>query len=92
MSWNEPKEYAPNNDLVQVLCEVTRPQTSDLPRASEMPVSSGDHGVGDRFVSIGWRDCNEEWHVAGWDMTQDCWKDARCYIVLGWQPLATQNP
>lgn len=88
MKWNDPKEYKLSEDAVQVLCEVTQPQTSDFPRACEMPISSGDHGVGDRFVSIGWRDDEGEWHVAGWSMTHDCWDDARCYIVHGWLPLA----
>ena len=88
MEWNDPKKYDLRNDAVQVLCEVTQPQTSDFPRACEMPISSGDHGVGDRFVSIGWRDDEGDWHVAGWDMMQDCWDDARCYIVHGWLPLA----
>jgi len=53
-----------------------------------MPVSSGDHGVGDRFVSVGWKDDEGEWHVAGWDMNQDCWTDARCFDLIGWQPMS----
>ena len=91
MAWKDPKEYRIDDDLVQVLCEVTQPQTSDFPRSCEMPVSSGDHGVGDRFVSIGHANDDGEWFVAGWEMTQDCWTDARCFIVHGWQPLATHQ-
>lgn len=86
--WKSPSEYRDIDDVVQVLCEVTQPTTSDFPRACEMPVSSGDYGVGDLFVSIGWQDDDGEWHVAGWDMAQDCWTDARSYTVNGWQPIA----
>lgn len=88
--WKSPDEYSANDDLVQVLCEVTMPETFELPRACEMPVSAGDHAVGDKFVSVGWRDHEDEsdWHVAGWEMTLDCWTDARCFKVIGWQPVA----
>lgn len=87
-AWRHPDEYGLSDDVVQVLCEVTLPQTASFPRACEMPISSGDHAVGDRFVSIGWRDDEGTWFVAGWDMMQDCWADARCFIVTGWQSLA----
>lgn len=83
--WLDPEEYnVCTDEVVQVLCRGTQPQTSDFPRACEMPISSGDHGVGELFVSIGWRDHEGEWFVAGWDMMQDCWTDARCFEVLGW--------
>ncbi|MCA1241836.1 hypothetical protein LC092_05265 [Stappia stellulata] len=87
--WLDPTSYDLANGLVQVLCEVTQPTTSDFPRACEMPISSGDKGVGELFVSIGFRDDPGNWLVAGWDMMQDCWTDARCYLVKGWQPMAS---
>jgi len=87
--WKDPDEYRTDDDLVQVLAEVTQPITSRFPRSCEMPVSSGDHCVGDHFVSIGHGNEDGEWFVAGWEMTQDCWTDARCFSVVGWQKLAT---
>lgn len=87
-NWRAVKDYqAFDDDLALVLCRVTLPQTSEFPRACEMPVSSGDHAVGDVFISIGHANDEGEWFVAGWDMVQDCWTDARCFDVLGWQPL-----
>ena len=91
-AWEDPATCKPDYDLVIVLCEVTRPQTSEFPRACEMPVSSGDHAVGDSFVSIGFMPHEPElegrdWSVAGFEMMQDCWTDARCFKVIGWKPL-----
>ncbi|MEM9717332.1 MAG: hypothetical protein AAF826_12530 [Pseudomonadota bacterium] len=50
--------------------------------------------TGDKFVSVGFmlavpEDLDQPWSVAGWEMTQDCWIDARRFRVIGWQPLAT---
>lgn len=91
MPWNKPDDYNIEHDLVQVMCVVTQPQTSDFPRSCELPVSSGDHAVGERFVSVGFRNHQGDWCVAGWDMTQDCWVDARCFTVEAWQPLAEDS-
>ncbi|MDW3181763.1 hypothetical protein [Roseobacter sp.] len=93
MSWLDPLLYSDTDDLVIVLCRVTEPQISEFPRACELPVSSGDHAVGDLFTSIGFKlampeDLDNEWSIAGWNMTQDCWEDARCFEVIGWRPLA----
>jgi hypothetical protein len=89
VSWREIKDYDIEEDLVQVLCEVTEPVfRSNLARACECPVSSGDHAVGDTFVSIGFRDDVGGWQVAGWDMTQDFWAGARCFRVIKYQRLA----
>lgn len=85
--WNDPDTYDVVSDLVLVRCVVTAPELSDLPRACELPVSSGDHAVGGTFISIGHANHDGEWFVAGWDMAQDCWTDARCFRVTGWQPL-----
>ena len=87
--WRAPETYSDTDDLVLVLCQVTLPETDDFPRAGEMPVSSGDHAVGEMFISIGHANEDGDWYVAGWDMNQDCWIDARCFVVKGWQPLGT---
>lgn len=88
MPWSHPDDYDIEMDLVQVLCRVLPDDPGDPPRAVNLAVSSGDHGVGDPFVSIGWRGDDGEWFVAGWNMAQDCWQDARCFKVVGFQPLA----
>ena len=93
MSWRHPGLYTDAEDLVQVLCEVTEPSLSEFPRACELPVSSGDHAVGQRFVSVGFvlpipDEHQNLWSVAGWNMAQDCWQGAHCFEVIGWQPLA----
>ena len=96
--WKDPGLYDSTNDeLVQVLCEVLPEAAPDdgFTRSCHLPVSSGDHAVGDKFVSIGFMlDCPDDleqpWSVAGWEMTQDCWTDARRFRVIGWQSLATQ--
>jgi hypothetical protein len=94
MAWKPTSEYQIEDDLVQVLCVATTPWPADpeFPRACELGISSGDHADGEKFVSIGSRDEDGEWFVAGWDMTQDCWTGARCFSVLGWQamPSATE--
>jgi hypothetical protein len=89
MAWKPTSEYQIEDDLVQVLCEATTPVpvNPNFPRACELGVSSGDHADGEKFVSIGLRNEDGEWFVAGWDMTQDCWTDARCFTVLGWQAM-----
>jgi hypothetical protein len=96
-AWKDIADYDEDRDqLVQVLCRVLPDIAGDFPRSSDFPISSGDHAVGDVFVSIGF--CNDDghWAVAGWDMTQDCFTDASLYEVLAWQPLApaalTQPP
>lgn len=88
MTWRRTETYDLAADVVQVLCRVTEYDVGNPPRACNLPVSSGDHGVGDLFVSIGWRGDDGDWFVAGWNMSQDCWQDARCFTVEGWQPLA----
>lgn len=90
--WIDPSRYTDNCDIAQVLCEVTEPNISQFPRSCELPISSGDHAISDKFVSIGWRDDDGEWFVAGWDMTQDCWTDARCFVVRGFRPMADASP
>jgi hypothetical protein len=89
MSWKSTYEYQIENNLVLVLCQVTKPTPAnpEFARACELDISSGDHADGEKFVSIGSRDEDGEWFVAGWDMTQDCWTDARCFTVLGWQSM-----
>lgn len=95
--WNAPDTYTEDrDDLVQVLCEVLPDEVPEdgFKRACHLAISSGDHAEGDQFVSIGFKHaaCDEhegEWFVAGWNMTQDCWTDARCFRVLGWLPMAT---
>lgn len=87
MIWKFTSSYRVSDDLVLVLCKVTPPETSDFPRACAMPISSGDHGVDDLFVSIGHANEDGEWWVAGWDNMQDCWTDARCFKVIGWERL-----
>lgn len=91
--WNDPNE--PPSDPgtnYQVLCQTLSDIVDPVPRSCHLAISSGDHAEGDLFVSIGWPDENGDaesgWFVAGWDMTQDCWTDARRYKVLGWKPLA----
>lgn len=91
-NWRPLHEYVPANpdcELVQVLCEVIADENNEIDH-----ISSGDHAVGDQFVSIGVLapDVNvygvPEWLVAGWCMNQDCFTDARCFKVVAWQPLA----
>ena len=90
MSWIDPIHQPEGDDLVQVLCEVLPEEDG-----AALPVSSGDHGEGDRFVSVGFPVYGDDhggedgWQIAGWLMTQDCWTSASRYRVLGWQPLAT---
>ena len=86
-------DHAPtNDDLVQVLCRVLSDEVADPVRSCHLAISSGDHAEGDLFVSIGHYseagDGERAWFVAGWDMAQDCWMDARRYEVVGWQPTA----
>lgn len=93
VSWREPSEYTPGDDLVQVLCRVLPDKPHEgIPRASNLGISTGDVPVGSLFVSMGFPDqagdVESGWFVAGWNMAQDCWQDARCFEVLGWQPLA----
>lgn len=86
--WRPLSEYdVYTDDLVLVRCRVTEPETSELPKACELPVSSGLYGVGDIFTSIGHANEDGEWFVAGWDMTQDCWTDARGFEPIEWRPL-----
>lgn len=94
--WNDLVPPA-SGDLVQVLCRVLPDKPHDgMPRACNLAVSTGDHATGDLFVSVGFPDENigDEggpeggWFVAGWNMVQDCFQDARRYEVLGWKPLA----
>lgn len=92
-TWLDP-ELAPfDSENVQVLCRVLADAVANPMRSVHCAVSSGDHAEGDLFVSIGWRDENFEaesgWYVAGWDMAQDCWTEARRYEVVGWLPLAS---
>jgi hypothetical protein len=87
--WKSLNLYNPDEEeLVQVLCRVLPDIAGEFPRSSDFPISSGDHAVGDLFVSIGFRGDDGNWSVAGWDMTQDCFTDARLFKVLAWQPLA----
>lgn len=94
--WKSPGLYDQTiDDLVQVLCEVlpdAEPEDG-FTRSCLLGISSGDHAVGDNFVSIGFKmalpDDDQEWSVAGWNMEQDCWEDARRFRVIGWQPLAS---
>lgn len=95
--WNSPA--TPPTDIgqnYQVLCRVLDNAISLHPRSAHCALSTGDHAAGDLFVSVGWPDENGHaesgWYVAGWDMTQDCWTDARRYQVLGWLPLADPGP
>jgi hypothetical protein len=90
--WRPLTEYEPSMQLVQVLCKVTEPELSEFPRACELPISAGDYGIDDMFVSIGWQDEDGIWFVAGWDMMQDCWKDAKCFKVKSFQPIAAIEP
>lgn len=93
MNWKNPNTYDVSDDLVQVLCRVTPYDPGIPPRACNLPVSSGDHGVHELYVSVGWRsDADGTWFVAGWNMAQDCWQDAQCFEVLGYQPLAETPP
>lgn len=87
-------DHPPEDDSpVQVLCRVLPNEVASPMRDCHLAVSSGDHAAGDLFVSIGWRDAHgaiaNVWYIAGWDMAQDCWTDARCFEVIGWQPMAT---
>ena len=95
MTWRDIALYdKTTDDLVQVLCRVTKPTFANpnFPRACELPISSGDDAEGDLFVSIGFLLAEpidgQPWSVAGWNMSQDCWQDAHCFEVIGWQPLA----
>lgn len=88
MSWRHPATYNPEVDLVQVLCRVLPDDACGAAtRSCDLAVSSGDHATGDLFVSIGHANYEGEWFVAGWNMAQDCWQDARFFEVLGWQPM-----
>lgn len=91
-NWRPLHEYDPANpdcELVQVLCEVIADENNEIDH-----ISSGDHAVGDQFVSIGFLADDAyiagvpDWLVAGWCMNQDCFTDARCFKVVAWQPLA----
>ena len=90
--WNSPNDKPSDAENYQVLCRVLPDEIAHPMRSLHVGVSSGDHGEGDLFVSIGWPDENNDaesgWFVAGWDMSQDCWSDARRYQVLGWLPMA----
>ena len=90
MAWQHTDSYDLADDLVQVQCRVLPDKTRDaFTRSCDLAVSSGDHATGDLFVSIGHANDDGEWFVAGWNMAQDCWQDARCFEVISWQPLAS---
>jgi len=74
MIWTTPDRTPEIDTLVQVLCRVLGPSEPQdgFYRSENMPVSSGDDGEGDMFVSIGFLaefGGEPEWSVAGWDMT-----------------------
>lgn len=91
--WRDPIFLPPDGQIVQVLCRVLPDKPHDgMPREVNLGISTGDVPVGHLFVSIGFPDENGDseagWFVAGWNMAQDCWQDARRFEVLGWQPTA----
>lgn len=95
--WSDPACLPPADQMVQVLCRVLSDKPHEgMPREANLGISTGDVPVGDLFVSIGFPDEDEDaesgWSVAGWNMAQDCWQDARCFEVLGWRPLAAIPP
>lgn len=85
--WQPVSDYTPGREMVQVRCRVTEFETTEFPRDSEFPISTFDHAPGDTFVSIGFRDFEGNWFVAGWHMQQDCFTDARHFEVLEWTEM-----
>ena len=88
-NWLNSEKYNElEDDLVQVLCVCTPIAISGFPRSCDFPISSGDHGAEEHFVSIGFYSKELGWQIAGWDMNQDCWTNAQHFRVIGYQPLA----
>lgn len=93
MTWQAPELYNESeHDLVQLLCIGVTQVIRGLPRACDLPITSGYHSDDEPFTTIGFKSQEMGWCIAGWDMTQDCWTDARHIKVLGWQPMSPINP
>ena len=93
MTWQNPKLYEESRDnLVQLLCIAIPQIFSGFPRECDFPITSKDHVNDEPFRTIGFKNQEMEWCIAGWDITQDCWTDARYIKVLGWQPMAPITP